>query len=93
MGTLTLKNRAHTANFEYAEDTYSLTGNVRTDDTDAIVAIEGGVVYKDNTVCGTFYAFPEGDGLKINLNSVESSELGTIGVIINDCISSLKENK
>ena len=32
MGTLTLKNKAQVANFEYLEDVYSLTGTVRTND-------------------------------------------------------------
>ena len=90
MGTLTFKNKAHIANFEYTEDVYSLTGTVRTDDTDAITAIEGGMILKNDMICGNFYAFQEGDNLKINLNGVEPSELGNLGVIVNDCISSLK---
>lgn len=47
---------------------------------DVITAIEG----------GNFYVFQEGESLKTNLNGVESSELGNLGVIVNDCISSLK---
>lgn len=90
MGTLTFKNKAHVANFEYLEDIYSLTGIVRTDDTDTITAIEGGMILKNDMICGNFYAFQEGDNLKINLNGVEPSELGNLGVIVNDCISSLK---
>ena len=90
MGTLSLKNKAHVANFEYTEDVYSLTGIVRTDDTDTITAIEGGMILKNDMICGNFYAFQEGDNLKINLNGVEPSELRNLGVIVNDCISSLK---
>ena len=90
MGTLTFKNRAQVANFEYTEDVYSLTGTVRTNDENIITAIEGGMILKDSTICGNFYAFQEGEDLKINLNGIESSELGNLGVIVNDCISSLK---
>ena len=90
MGTLTFKNRAQVANFEYLEDEYLLTGTVRTNDTDVITAVEGGMILKNDMICGNFYAFQEGDNLKINLNGVESSELGNLGVIVNDCISSLK---
>ena len=93
MGTLTFKNRAQVANFEYLEDEYLLTGTVRTDDTDAITAIEGGIILKNGMVCGNFYAFQERGDLKINLNGVESSELGNLGVIVNECISSLKTNE
>lgn len=80
MGALILKNRVQVANFEYLENEYLLTGTVRTNDTDVITAIEG----------GNFYVFQEGESLKTNLNGVESSELGNLGVIVNDCISSLK---
>ena len=90
MGTLTLKNRAQVANFEYLEDEYLLTGTVRTNDTDVITAIEGGIILKNDMVCGNFYVFKEGESLKTNLNGVESSELGSLGTIVNDCISSLK---
>lgn len=90
MGTLTLKNRAQVANFEYLEDEYLLTGTVRTNDTDVITAIEGGIILKNGMVCGNFYVFQEGESLKTNLNGVESSELGNLGVIVNNCISSLK---
>ena len=90
MGTLTLKNRAQVANFEYLEDVYSLTGTVRTNDADVVTAVEGGMILKNDMICGNFYAFQEGDNLKINLNGVEPSELGNLGVIVNDCISSLK---
>ena len=90
MGTLTFKNRAQVANFEYLEDVYSLTGTVRTNEADIITAVEGGMILKNDMICGNFYAFQEGDNLKINLNGVEPSELGNLGVIVNDCISSLK---
>lgn len=90
MGTLTLKNRAQVANFEYLEDEYLLTGTVKTNDMDIITAIEGGIILKNGMVCGNFYVFQEGESLKTNLNGVESSELGNLGVIVNDCISSLK---
>ena len=90
MGTLTFKNRAQVANFEYTEDIYSLTGTVRTNEADVITAVEGGMIVKDGTICGNFYAFQEGEDLKINLIGIESSELGSLGVIVNDCISSLK---
>ena len=90
MGTLTLKNRAQVANFEYLEDEYLLTGTVRTNDADIITAIEGGIILKNDMVCGNFYVFQEGESLKTNLNGVDSSELGNLGVIVNDCISSLK---
>lgn len=90
MGTLTLKNRAQVANFEYLEDEYLLTGTVRTNDIDVITAIEGGIILKNGMVCGNFYVFQEGESLKTNLNGVESSELGNLGVIVNNCISSLK---
>ena len=90
MGTLTLKNRAQVANFEYLEDEYLLTGTVRTNDTDVVTAIEGGMILKNGMICGNFYAFQEGEDLKINLNGVESSELGSLGTIVNNCISSLK---
>ena len=90
MGTLTLKNKAQVANFEYLEDVYSLTGTVRTNEADVITAVEGGMILKNDMICGNFYAFQEGDNLKINLNGVEPSELGNLGVIVNDCISSLK---
>ena len=90
MGTLTLKNRAQVANFEYLEDEYLLTGTVRTNDADVITAIEGGIILKNGMVCGNFYVFQEGESLKTNLNGVESSELGNLGVIVNNCISSLK---
>ena len=90
MGTLTFKNRAQVANFEYIEDVYSITGTIRTNEEDVITAIEGGMILKNDMICGNFYAFQEGDNLKINLNGVESSELGNLGVIVNDCISSLK---
>ena len=90
MGTLTLKNRAQVANFEYLEDEYLLTGTVRTNDTDVITAIEGGIILKNDIVCGNFYVLQEGESLKTNLNGVESSELGNLGVIVNNCISSLK---
>lgn len=90
MGTLTLKNRAQVANFEYLEDVYSLTGTVRTNDADVVTAIEGGMILKNGMICGNFYAFQEGEVLKTNLNGVESSELGSLGAIVNNCISSLK---
>ena len=90
MGTLTLKNRAQVANFEYLEDEYLLTGTVRTNDIDVITAIEGVIILKNGMVCGNFYVFQEGESLKTNLNGVESSELGNLGVIVNNCISSLK---
>ena len=90
MGTLTLKNRAQVANFEYLEDEYLLTGTVRTNDIDVITAIEGGIILKNGMVCGNFYVFQEGESLKTNLNGVESSELVNLGVIVNNCISSLK---
>ena len=90
MGTLTLKNRAQVANFEYLEDEYLLTGTVRTNDADVITAIEGGIILKNGMVCGNFYVFQEGESLKTNLNGVEPSELGNLGVIVNNCISSLK---
>ena len=90
MGTLTLKNRAQVANFEYLEDEYLLTGTVRTNDIDVITAIEGGIILKNGMVCGNFYVFQEGESLKTNLNGVESSELGNLVVIVNNCISSLK---
>ena len=90
MGTLTFKNRAQVANFEYLEDVYALTGTVRTNEADVITAVEGGMILKNDMICGNFYAFQEGDNLKINLNGVESSELGSLGAIVNDCISSLK---
>ena len=90
MGTLTLKNRAQVANFEYLEDEYLLTGTVKTNDMDIITAIEGGIILKNGMVCGNFYVFQEGESLKTNLNGVDSSELGNLGVIVNDCISSLK---
>ena len=56
MGTLTFKNRAQVANFEYTEDIYSLTGTVRTNDADVITAIEGGMILKNGAICGNFYA-------------------------------------
>ena len=90
MGTLTFKNRAQIANFEYTEDIYSLTGTVRTNDENVITAVEGGMIVKNGAICGNFYAFQEGEDLKINLNGIESSELGNLGVIVNECISSLK---
>lgn len=90
MGTLTFKNRAQIANFEYTEDIYSLTGTVRTNDENVITAVEGGMIVKNGVICGNFYAFQEGEDLKINLNGIESSELGNLGVIVNECISSLK---
>ena len=90
MGTLTLKNRAQVANFEYLEDEYLLTGTVRTNDIDVITAIEGGIILKNGMVCGNFYVFQEGESLKTNLNGVEPSELGNLVVIVNNCISSLK---
>ena len=90
MGTLTFKNRAQIANFEYTEDIYSLTGTVRTNDEYVITAVEGGMIVKNGAICGNFYAFQEGEDLKINLNGIESSELGNLGVIVNECISSLK---
>ena len=90
MGTLTFKNRAQIANFEYTEDIYSLTGTVRTNDENVITAVEGGIIVKNGAICGNFYAFQEGEDLKINLNGIESSELGNLGVIVNECISSLK---
>ena len=92
MGTLTFKNRAQIANFEYTEDIYSLTGTVRTNDENVITAVEGGMIVKNGAICGNFYAFQEGEDLKINLNGIESSELGNLGVIVNECISSLKTN-
>ena len=90
MGTLTFKNRAQIANFEYTEDIYSLTGTVRTNDENVITAVEGGMIVKNGAICGNFYAFQEGEDLKININGIESSELGNLGVIVNECISSLK---
>ena len=90
MGTLTFKNRAQVANFEYTEDIYSLTGTVRTNDEDVITAVEGGMILKNGMMCGNFDAVQEGEDLKINLNGVEASELGNRGVIVNNCISSLK---
>ena len=50
MGTLTLKNRAQVANFEYLEDEYLLTGTVRTNDADVITAIEGGMILKNGFI-------------------------------------------
>ena len=70
MGTLTFKNRAQIANFEYTEDIYSLTGTVRTNDENVITAVEGGMIVKNGAICGNFYAFQEGEDLKINLNGI-----------------------
>ena len=90
MGTLTFKNRAQVANFEYTEDIYSLTGTVRTNDEDVITAVEGGVILKTDVMRRNADSVQEGEDLKINRNGIDHSELGNLGVIVNECISSLK---
>ena len=56
MGTLTFKNRAQVANFEYTEDVYSLTGTVRTNDEDVMLITDKGTIIrlkvKDISVLG-----------------------------------------
>lgn len=93
MEKLTFTNKSLTANFTYADGDFKLTGIVRSNEENNITAIEGGLIMKNEMVCGNFYVYFEGETKKVNLNNVNADDLGVIGMAVNDCILELKTSE